>query len=87
VLLVKSKCQKFDYLHSFAATTSHAIKAQGSYLVLALDRQLRGLEKDVDVFELMRRVQNDVLSHYTGGERDTPQISIFPHRKTHFCAK
>jgi hypothetical protein len=71
----------------FAATTSHTSKTNGSFLVLALDRQLRTLEKDVEVFELMRRVQNDVLSHYKADNRETPQISIFPHRNTHFCAK
>jgi hypothetical protein len=54
---------------------------------LALGRQLRALRQEVDVFELMRRVQNDVLKNYITDVRQTPQVSIFPHRPALFCAR
>jgi len=55
--------------------------------LLALVRQLRALNKEVDVVELMRRVQNDVIKKYNTDVRQTPQVSIFPHRPTFFCPK
>jgi hypothetical protein len=61
--------------------------SEGSFIVLALARQLRALERDVDVFELMRRVQNDVLKNYITNFRQTPQDSIFQHRPAFFCAR
>jgi hypothetical protein len=59
----------------------------GSFVVEALVRQLRALNKEVDVVELMRRVQNDVLKKDNDNFKQTPQVSIFPHRPTLFCAR
>ena len=59
----------------------------GSFLVEAMVRQLRVLKKEVDVVELTRRVQNDVLKTHNDNFRQTPQVSIFEHRPTLFCAR
>jgi len=60
---------------------------EGSFILLALIRKLRALEQDVDVVELMRRVQEDMHNTYNGDSRQTPQVSVFPHRPTFFCAR
>jgi hypothetical protein len=61
--------------------------AEGSLIVLALVRQLRALKEEIDVLELMRRVQNDVIKQCDNDVRQTPQVSIFPHKTTLFCAR
>jgi len=59
----------------------------GSFIVEAMVRQLRALKKEVDVYELMRRVQNEVLKKHNDDFRQTPQVSVFPHKPTLFCAR
>jgi len=66
---------------------SCTLATEGSIIVLALVRQLRVLNKEVDVLELMRRVQNDVIKQCDNDVRQTPQVSIFPHKTTLFCAR
>jgi hypothetical protein len=60
---------------------------EGSFIVLAMIRQLRSLKEEIDILELFRRVQNDVLKNYITENRQTPQVSIFPFRPTLFCAR
>ena len=71
----------------FAATMSCTSTTNGSFIVEALVRQLRALNKEVGVVELTRRVQNDVLKNHNDNFRQTPQVSIFEHRPTLFCAR
>jgi hypothetical protein len=59
----------------------------GSFIVEAMVRQLRALKKEVDVLELTRRVQNEVLKKHNDDFRQTPQVSVFPHNPTLFCAR
>jgi hypothetical protein len=66
---------------------SCTLTTKGSIIVLALDNQLRALNEEVDIVELMRRVQNDVIKQCNNDVRQTPQVSIFPHNPTLFCAR
>jgi hypothetical protein len=66
---------------------SCTLTTEGSLIVLALVRQLRALNQEVDVVELMRRVQNDVIKQCNNDVRQTSQVSIFPHSPSLFSAR
>jgi hypothetical protein len=50
-------------------------------MVDAVVKTLSGLEKDVDLVEFLRQVQNNCVETDAPNDHQTPQVAIFPHKR------
>jgi len=67
------------------ATLSIVDNTKGSWMVQSFCKQLHLLNADVDVVEFLRRMAQDIVNSKAPGTGQTPQFTVFSHRKTSFC--
>jgi hypothetical protein len=56
-------------------------------MVQAIVESLNGLEEDVDLVEFLRIVQRKCFDVNASSEQQTPQVTIFPHKRVFFHKK
>jgi len=84
VRLIKACFYLFNQI-CILATAQCRNSIMGSWMIQAFCRTLNSLVDDVEFTEFLRRMSNAIIRESNFDYSQTPQISVYPHRRTYFC--